>query len=49
MPLSAAAFVAHLLAVHDKTSNIDLTVYPYDAHRRHMRDVDGRLRPLSLE
>jgi hypothetical protein len=45
---SAECFIAHLLAIHARTSNIELTVYPYDGDRHHFRGPDGRLYPLFL-
>lgn len=42
------AFVSHMLAVHDKTSGIDMTVYPYGVQHTHMRADDGRLYPLFV-
>lgn len=44
----AECFIAHLLAIHARTSNIELTVYPYDGNRHHLRRPDGRLYPLFL-
>lgn len=45
---SAHAFVNHMLAVHDKTLNIDMTVYPYSTQHTHMCGDDGRLYPLFV-
>jgi hypothetical protein len=45
---SAECFIAHVLAIHARTSNIELTVYPYDGNRHHLRQSDGRLYPLFL-
>jgi hypothetical protein len=39
-------FVSHLLAVHDRTLNIELTVYPYDAAGRHLVCSCGQLYPI---
>lgn len=46
--VSAEAFVNHMLAVHDRTSNIEVTVYPYNTQHAHMCDGDGRLYPLFV-
>jgi len=45
---SAHAFVNHMLAVHDKTSNVEMTVYPYSTQHTHMRGEDGHLYPLFV-
>ena len=45
---SADCFIRHLMAIHDKTTNVEMTVYPYDCQGHHLRVQGGQLYPLFL-
>lgn len=45
---SADCFIRHLMAIHNKTKDVEMTVYPYDCQGHHLRGQGGQLYPLFL-